>query len=184
MCNPDTDSPRPSWRGGLCERTGPSLYRGSQRIEQEDFPKKKNTLGGTLGNSPSATAPVSSPPRHPSGNFAHRLGSVRTSSQRELRLQAPTRGGCPAIGSVPSDWGVCLPTRVCMHPLGSVCTSSQLILEGTGTTGMGKSENQGRICMHTHSPEEAYHKKRVGRSWEHQDTSWKRKPTNKGNINR
>ena len=24
-CDPDPDSPRPSWRGGLCERTGPSL---------------------------------------------------------------------------------------------------------------------------------------------------------------
>ena len=48
----------------VCERTGPSLYGGSRRIEQEDFPKKKKTLGGTLGNSPAATASVSSPPGH------------------------------------------------------------------------------------------------------------------------
>ena len=36
---------RSSWRGGLSERTGSSLYRGRQMIEQEDFPKKKKTLG-------------------------------------------------------------------------------------------------------------------------------------------
>ena len=34
----------------------------SGRIEQEDFLKKKRTLGGTLENSPAATASVSSPP--------------------------------------------------------------------------------------------------------------------------
>ena len=32
-------------------------------------------------------------------------------------------------------------------------------------------------------PPTSYHKKRIGRSYEHQDTSWKRKPTNKGNTN-
>ena len=62
---PDSDNPRSSWKGGLCERTGPSLFRGNRRIEQEDFPKKKKTHRGTLGNSPAATAPVSSLPRHP-----------------------------------------------------------------------------------------------------------------------
>ena len=36
--------------------------RGSNR---RIFPKKKKTLWGTLGNSPAATAPVSSPPGHP-----------------------------------------------------------------------------------------------------------------------
>ena len=42
----DPDSPPPSWRGGLCERTGPSLYGGSHRSEQEDFsPKEKDPLG-------------------------------------------------------------------------------------------------------------------------------------------
>ena len=61
---------------------------------------------------------------------------------------------------------------------------SDLILEGTETTGTRESMNQGRLCMHTHSLEKAYHKKRVGRSWEHQDTVWKRKPTNKGITNR
>ena len=37
----------------------------SGRIEHEDFFKKKNTLGSTLGNSPAAAAPVSSPPTCP-----------------------------------------------------------------------------------------------------------------------
>ena len=65
MWGSDSDSPRSSWRGGLCERTGPSLYGGSGRIEQEDYLKNKRTLGGSLGNYPTAAAPVSSPPSHP-----------------------------------------------------------------------------------------------------------------------
>ena len=132
-CNPDPDSPQPSWRGGLCERTGPSLYRGSQRNEQENFSQKKMTLWGTLWNSPAATVPVSSPPCHLSGDCAHLIsegaettgitpgrvpsnqegahphGSARTSFQRELRLQAPPGGGCPATGSVPTHRGVSAP---------------------------------------------------------------------------
>ena len=77
-------------------------------------------------------------------------------------------------GSVPGDQGVCPPTREGLH----------LISEGTETIGTGESVNQGRLCLHTHSREKTYDKQRVGRSWEHQDTSWKRKPTNKGNTNR
>ena len=34
-----------------------------------------------------------------------------------------------------------------------------LISEGTETTGIRESVNQGRLCVHTHSSEEAYHKK-------------------------
>ena len=48
-CDPDPDSPQPSWRGGLCERTGPSLYRGSSRIEQEDFLNKERPWGSLWG---------------------------------------------------------------------------------------------------------------------------------------
>ena len=35
--DPDPNSPLPSWRGGLCGRSGPSLSGGSHRTEQEDF---------------------------------------------------------------------------------------------------------------------------------------------------
>ena len=80
----------------------------------------------------------------------HPLGSIRTSSRRKLRLEAPTRGGCPATGSVPSSQRVCPPTGECLH----------LILEGTDTTVKRKSANQGRLCVHTHSPGKAYHKKK------------------------
>ena len=171
---------------------------GATGLSRRIFSQKKKTLWGTLGNSPAATAPVSSPPCHPSGDCAHLIsegaettgttrgrvpsnqegaqlpGSARISFQRELRLQAPPGGGCPVSGSVPRYRAVCPVTRECLH----------LISEGTETTGTRESVNQGRLCMHTHRPEKAYHKKRVGRSWEHQDTSWKRKPTNKGNTNR
>ena len=67
----------------------------SGRIEQEGFLKKKKTLGGTLENSPAATAPVFSPssclpgtpsglwgvwspdPKHGGGESAH-LGGPET----------------------------------------------------------------------------------------------------------
>ena len=63
------------------------------RIEQEDSLKKKKTLGGTLGNSPAATAPVSSPPGHlPFWECAHRPGSVCT----HWSLYAPT-WECPHL---------------------------------------------------------------------------------------
>ena len=92
---------------------------------------------------------------------AQLTGSAHTSSLMELRLQEPPGGGCPV-------------NLECLH----------LISEVTETTGTRESVNHGRLCMHIHSPEKAYRKKRVGRSWEHQDTSWKRKPTNKGITNR
>ena len=127
------------------EATGPS-----RRI----FPKRKETLCGTLGNSPAATVPVSSPPHHPSGGCMH------------LISEGPETTGTTQ-GRVPSEWE-------CLH----------LISEGTETKGKRESANQGRLCTHIHSPEMAYHKKRVGRSGEHQDSSWKRKPTNKRITNR
>ena len=44
---------------------------GVTGVRRRIFPKKKKTLGSTLGNSPAATAPVSSPTHHQSGNCAH-----------------------------------------------------------------------------------------------------------------
>ena len=187
------------------------------------FPKKKKTLWGTLGNSSAATAPVSSPPRHPSpvgglwaphlrGSWDYRhhteegaqwpgvcpaTGEAHTSSRRELRLQAPPGQGA-ATGNVPIHRGVRTPhfrgSWDDRHHLGQgaqqlgVCPATweclHLISEGGETTGTRASANQGRLCMHIHRPEKAYRKKRVGRSWEHQDCSRKRKPTNKGITNR
>ena len=74
-------------------------------MEQEDFSPQKKTLWGTLGNSPAATAPVSSPPCHPSGNCAHLISEG-----------AETAG--ITQGRVPSD-------EECAHPPWSVCTSSR-----------------------------------------------------------
>ena len=62
--DPDLDSHRPSWRGGLCERSGPSLYGGSHRIEQEDFSPKEKDLLGHFAEFPAATAPVPSQTHH------------------------------------------------------------------------------------------------------------------------
>ena len=119
------------------------------------FPKKKQTLWGILGNSPAATAPVSSPPHHPSGDCALLISEgAETTGTTWCR--------------VPSEWE-------CLHLSYS---------EVTETTGTRESANQGRLCTNTHIPEKAYHKKRVGRSWKHQDCSWKRIPTNKGITNR
>ena len=147
---------------------------GATGSSRKIFPKKKKTLWGTLGNSPVATAPVSSPTRHPSGNSAHLIsegaettgttrgrvpsnqecahppGNAHTSFQRELRLQASPREGCPANGSVCTSsrrdlrlqaqpGAGCPSTRECAH----------LISEGAETTGT----TQGRVsseweCLH------------------------------------
>ena len=134
---------------------------GVTGVRRRIFPKKKKTLGSTLGNSPAATAPVSSPPRHPLGDCALLI------LEGAETIGTTWGGGAQLPGSVPIHRGVSAPHS-----------------EGTETTGTRESANQGRLCTHTHSQEEAYHKKRVGRSWEHQDTCWKRKPTNKGMTNR
>ena len=64
MCNPDSDSPWSSWRGGLCERTGPSLYGGSLRIEQKDFSQKEKDPLGHFGEFPcsNSSSLLSTPP--------------------------------------------------------------------------------------------------------------------------
>ena len=119
VCDPDPDSPQPSWRGGLCERSGPSLYKGSHRIEQEDFSQKEKRPSGALWGIPLQQLQ----------SLIHSTtcqGTVRTSSRRELRLQAPDRAGCPT-------------TRECSH----------LISEGAETTGT----TRGRVpseweCLH------------------------------------
>ena len=67
---PDPDSPRSSWRGGLNQRTVPSLYGMaglSRRIFSKRKSEKKETFWGSLGNSPAAAAPASSP---------HGLGTI------------------------------------------------------------------------------------------------------------
>ena len=64
-------------------------------------------------------------------------------------------------------WGIPLQQQLQspLHPatLQGLCTSTadcwHLISEGSETTGTRESANQGRLCSHTHSPEEAYHKK-------------------------
>ena len=123
---------------------------GATGLSRRIFPKKKKTLWGTLGNSPAATSPVSSPPHHPLGDCAHLIleGAESTGTTRREGSQLP---------------GVCLPTGEGLH----------LISEGTETTRTRESANQGRLCMHTHSLEKAYHKKKkkMRRSWEHQDSS-------------
>ena len=122
MQDPDRDSPRSSWRGGLCERTGPSLYGGSCRIEQEDFPKKKKTLGGTLGNFPAATAPVSSPPNHPPICIPTEVWGYGD------QIQSTGGGGSAHLGgpdTIGTNWEVCTATGECAH----------LISEGSETTG-------------------------------------------------
>ena len=45
---PDTGSPRSSQRGGLCERTGPSLY-GAAGLSRRIFPKRKRPSGALWG---------------------------------------------------------------------------------------------------------------------------------------
>ena len=48
VSDPNPDSPQSSWRGGLCERTCPSLYRVAG-LSRRIFSKRKRPLGGLWG---------------------------------------------------------------------------------------------------------------------------------------
>ena len=174
------------------------MYGGSHRIEQEDFSPKRKRPSRALWGIPLQQHHQS--PLHPATSRV----TVRTASQKELRLQAPPQAGCPATRSVPSNRGVCPPTRDCAHLISegaettgttwgrvprdweyaqrpeSVCTSSQRELRPQAPGRVRTKE--GSAC--TPIARRPTIKKRVGRSWEHQDSSWKRKPTNEGNANR
>ena len=87
MMGPDPDSPLSSWRGGLCERTCPSLY-GVAGLGRRSFSKKKvkkETLRGCLGNSPAAAALASSPP-----SYAALLWCRRP----QAHTQSPRKSAC------------------------------------------------------------------------------------------
>ena len=102
LLGPNLDSPWSSWRGGLCERTGPSLY-GAAGLSRRIFSKRKRHSGGSLGNSPAAAAPVSSLPGCPA--LLQGCGGA----------QSPNHWGeCTPWGGLrlhPRHWGVCAPWR-------------------------------------------------------------------------
>ena len=61
VTGPDPDVPQSSWRGGLCERTGPSLMEqqvSAGGISQKEKVKKE-TISDCLGNSSVAATPLS-----------------------------------------------------------------------------------------------------------------------------
>ena len=100
VCSPPCHSPV----RGVCTSTGDCAHLISEEAE---------TTGTTQGRVPSdqvcaqRLGSVSS-----DWGVCPSTGSARTSPWRELRLQAPTMGGC-------------LATRECAHPLRSALTSSQ-----------------------------------------------------------
>ena len=73
------------------------------------FPKKKKTLWGTFGNSPAATAPVSSPPCHLSEDCVHLISEgAETTGTTQGRV--PSDQECPQQpGTVPIHQGVSAP---------------------------------------------------------------------------
>ena len=122
---------------------------GATGSSRRIFPKKKKTLWGTLGNSPAATAPVSSRPHHP-------WGTVCTSSRRELRLQAPPGAGCTSTGegmhlisegaeTTGTTQGRVPINRECAYPPGSARTSSQRELRLQASPG-GECPANGSVC--------------------------------------
>ena len=109
---------------------------GATGSSRRIFPKKKKTLWGTLGNSPAATAPVSSPPHHHLGDCAHLIseGAETTDITPGQDAQQPgvclSTGDCPHLISEGTETigitgGVCPATWECPH----------LISEGAETTG-------------------------------------------------
>ena len=81
------------------------FMEGATGSSRRIFPKKKMTLWGILGKSPAATAPVSSPPHHLSGNCVHLISE-----------------GAETTGTT---WGRAPSNQECAHPQGSARTSFQ-----------------------------------------------------------
>ena len=107
------------------------------------FPPKKRPSGALWG------IPLQQQLQSP----LHPVQGVCTSTGECLHLTSEgTETTDTNRGSVPTHRSLCEPTGECPH----------LISEGTETTGTRESENQGRLCAHTHSPEKAYHKKKSG----------------------
>ena len=106
---------------------------GVTGLSRRIFPKGKRPSGALWG------IPLQQhiqSPLHPTT----RQGTVRTSSWRELRLQAPTRRVCQETrdcsqrpGSVCTHQTLYAPTRECLH----------LISEGTENTGTRDTANKG-----------------------------------------
>ena len=105
--------PQSSWRGGHCERTGPSLY-GAAGLSRRNFSERKSenkeTLGDSLGNSPAAAAPVSSPtrllvlPLWGGGHRAHIRGTKEWEQQG--RPHAHTHSSQDVACLKLQDWGL------------------------------------------------------------------------------
>ena len=142
---------------------------GATGLSRRIFPKKKKTLWGTLGNSLAATAPVCSPPCH---SLVRGVCTSTGDCAHLISQGAETAGTTRA--RVPSN-------RECAHPPGSARTSSRSELRPQDPGRVRIKEGSARTPIARRRPAI---KKRVGRSWEHQDSSWKRKPTNKGITNR
>ena len=107
---------------------------GATRLSRKIFPKKKKTLGAIWG------IPLQQQLQFPLYPTILR-GIVRTSSRRELRLQAPTGGGYPE-------------TRECTHEPGSAPTSSQRKLRlqappGAGCPATGSVPSYWAVCPST-----------------------------------
>ena len=133
LVQPSPGQPPASWRGGLCERTGPSLYGGSHRIEQQDFSKNKKTLRGHFGKLPysNSSSLISTPP--PTQGLC-----ASNSACPQLILEGAETTGT-YHWSVPSDWE-------CAHPPGSVCTSSRRELRPQAP---GRVQiKEGSVCTH------------------------------------
>ena len=131
MWDPYPDIPWSSWRGGLCERTGPSLYGVaglSRRISQ-----KEDTPGhfGEFSCSSSSSVLSTWPPSTPAGVW---------------RVLSPNRK---------QHLGESAHVGVGLRPQASTVECACLTSEGPKATGTKESANQGRPLSHTHSPEES-----------------------------
>ena len=115
VTGPDPDVPQSSWRGGLCERTGPSLMEqqvSAGGISQKEKVKKE-TISDCLGNSPAPATPASSPPNYTKGPALtpEALGRVHTAEGPEStpkilgRVSTQTCGTGLEAGQVPIGKG-------------------------------------------------------------------------------
>ena len=126
MWGPDPDSPRSGWRGGLCERTGPSVY-GVAGLSRRNCSKRKRHSGAVWG---SLLQQQLQSPLHPVA--WHSPGGV---------------GGMEPISEAPGT--VCTLEALQAHIWGIRRMHN---LEGPETTGTEESVHHRRPHMPTYSP--------------------------------
>ena len=139
MSGHDLDCPQSTWRGGLCERTGPSL-NGAARLSRRIFSKRKTHWGqfGEFHCSSSSSLLSTWLPGAPAGMWGIPSPNPKHLGENaHLRPQAPesTNQGRPTKHTHSPEEGECLNLWVQGHwraGLGCLCWLQPKMTSKTG----------------------------------------------------